>query len=91
MPFAIMRNVHEALRTSVNAMNAMVAAGPSKRDELRAEWAAFQRALAVHMVMEDEGMFPLLNEMFDNVCTSAHLDDEHTKGTGAVLSCCCVG
>src|SRR5262245_65280224 len=61
MPFAIMRNAHEALRASIRLQEQSLAAGDTAA--FREEWQRFQRALAVHMAMEDDSMFELLDSV----------------------------
>jgi hypothetical protein len=77
MPFAIMRNAHEALRASIRLQEQKLEAGdvPGLRDE----WQTFQRAVAVHMAMEDESMFELLDGVSGGAITSANLPEEHVK------------
>jgi hypothetical protein len=41
------------------------------------EWKHFLRALKVHTVMEEKGMFPLFNEMCEGAPTKHGLDNEH--------------
>jgi hypothetical protein len=59
MPFAIMRNAHEALRASIHLQGEQLDAGDAAA--FREEWRTFQRALTVHMAMEDGAMFELLD------------------------------
>ena len=59
MPFAIMRNAHEALRASIRLQDQKLDAGDVAA--FAGEWRTFQRALAVHMAMEDDFMFGLLD------------------------------
>lgn len=76
-PFAIMRNVHEALRASIAVQRKLLDA-----DDLpaySAEWSDFSRALAVHMAMEDDAMFPLLEGVALGAMTAAGLPDEHLE------------
>lgn len=80
MPFAVMRNAHEALRASIALQQAHLEAGDSAAFE--SEWRRFRRALAVHMAMEDHAMFELLDGVGDGAVTAAglpaeHLDDMH--------------
>ncbi|RYH23699.1 hemerythrin domain-containing protein [archaeon] len=42
-------------------------------------WKEYQRAVQVHMDMEEIDFFPLLNHMFDGVVNNAGLSDLHTS------------
>ena len=75
MPFAIMRNAHEALRASIRLQEAALEAGD--RTAFGEEWLRLQRGLAVHMAMEDRGMFALLDAVGDGACSAAGLPAEH--------------
>jgi Hemerythrin HHE cation binding domain len=77
MPFAIMRNAHEALRASIRLQEQRLEAGDAAG--FREEWQAFQRALAVHMAMEDDFMFDLLDRAGAGAITSAKLPEEHVE------------
>jgi hypothetical protein len=77
MPFAIMRNTHEALRASIRLQQGYLDAGD--RPAFVLEWRDFQRALAVHMAMEDESMFALLDEVGGGAITAAALPAEHAE------------
>jgi len=77
MPFAIMRNAHEALRASIRLQEQKLAAGDGSG--FREEWQSFQRALAVHMAMEDDSMFDLLDGVGAGAITSANLPAEHVE------------
>ncbi len=77
MPFAIMRNSHEALRSSIRVQEQHLEAGDTAG--FREEWQRFQRALAVHMAMEDDSMFGLLDEVGGGAISSAHLPAEHVE------------
>ncbi len=77
MPFAIMRNAHEALRASIDLQAKNLDAGDTAA--FRAQWQTFQRALAVHMAMEDDAMFALLDEVGAGAVTSAQLPTEHAE------------
>jgi len=79
MPFAIMRNAHEALRASIRLQEEYLDAGDAAA--FREEWGTFQRALAVHMVMEDDAMFDLLDSVGAGAITSAKLPAEHEEDT----------
>ena len=41
-------------------------------------WRHYQRALSVHMQLEDKGLFPLLDSVGNSAVTEARLGDEHT-------------
>jgi len=77
MPFAIMRNAHEALRASIRLQEQKLEAGDIAG--FRDEWQTFQRAVAVHMAMEDDSMFELLDGVSGGAITSANLPEEHVK------------
>lgn len=77
MPFAIMRNSHEALRASIRLQEERLAAG--NHQGFRDEWTTFRRALAVHMAMEDDSMFALLDEAGDGAISAAGLPAEHEQ------------
>ena len=77
MSFAILRNTHEAFRTSIRLQQQALKL--NEETSLRAEWQAFRRALAVHVAMEDHTMFALLDEVGAGAITAAHLPDEHVE------------
>lgn len=77
MPFAIMRNSHEALRASISLQEQKLLAGDLSA--FAAEWESFQRALSVHMAMEDRFMFALLDEVSSGAITAAKLPAEHVE------------
>lgn len=79
MPFAIMRNAHEALRASIRLQEAALEAGDT--EAFADEWLRLRRGLAVHMAMEDRGMFALLDSVGDGACSAAGLPAEHTDDT----------
>ncbi len=41
-------------------------------------WSQFQRALSVHMQLEENGLFPLLDSVGNSAVSEAGLRDEHT-------------
>ncbi len=75
MPFAIMRNAHEALRASISVLSAALVC--ADRPGFGGEWLRLQRALAVHMAMEDQALFPLLDAASGGAITAAGLTGEH--------------
>jgi hypothetical protein len=75
MSFAILRNTHEAFRTSIRLQNEALRLGDTA--SFAAEWLAFKRVLAVHVAMEDHTMFALLDEVGAGAITGAGLPDEH--------------
>lgn len=79
MPFAIMRNVHEALRASIQLQQQALDA--ENEIAFRDEWATFHRALRLHMAMEDEAMFGLLDEVGIGAISTAGLSAEHEEDT----------
>ncbi|HTT10960.1 MAG TPA: hemerythrin domain-containing protein [Burkholderiaceae bacterium] len=77
MPFAIMRNAHEALRASIRIQEQRLEAGDLAG--FREEWQTFQRALAIHMAMEDNSMFALLDGISAGAISAAKLPEEHRE------------
>jgi hypothetical protein len=77
MSFAILRNTHEAFRTSIRLQHEALRLGDTP--SFAAEWLAFKRALAVHVAMEDHTMFALLDEVGAGAITAAGLPDEHVE------------
>lgn len=75
MPFAIMRNAHEALRASIALQQGALDAG--NIDAFQGEWRTFIRALTVHMAMEDDSVFGLLDEVGAGAITAAKIPQEH--------------
>ena len=84
MPFAIMRNAHEALRASIRIQEQRLEAGDLAA--LRDEWQTFQRALAVHMAMEDNSMFTLLDGISAGAISAAQLPQEHSEDMRLALA-----
>jgi hypothetical protein len=91
MPFAIMRNTHEALRASIRLQEA--ALETRDRTAFADEWRRLQRGLAVHMAMEDRDMFALLDAVSEGACAAAGLPAEHTddKRLGAAVEAALAG
>jgi hypothetical protein len=79
MPFAIMRNSHEALRASIHQQEQMLEAGDVPA--FTREWRDFQRAVTVHMAMEENSMFGLLDEVSSGAIRAAKLPAEHVEDT----------
>jgi hypothetical protein len=79
MPFAVMRNSHEALRASIQQQEKMLEVGDVPA--FTREWRDFQRALFVHMAMEDNSMFGLLDEVSSGAISAAKLPSEHVEDT----------
>ena len=77
MSFAILRNTHEAFRTSIRLQQQALRLNDAT--SFRTEWQAFKRAHAVHVAMEDHTMFALLDEVGANAITAAGLPDEHVE------------
>lgn len=73
---AIMRNGHEVLRGDLKLLQA--SADEGNLGEFASRWAAFLRFLKVHMAMEDNGMFGLLDQTFDDAIKKSTLSSEHT-------------
>jgi hypothetical protein len=77
MPFAIMRNAHEAFRASILLQEQKLDAGDDAG--FREEWQTFQRAIVIHMAMEDDAVFALLDEVGGGAITAAKLPAEHLE------------
>jgi hypothetical protein len=77
MPFAVMRNAHEAMRASIRLQEESLDAGDL--EGFRGEWGRYRKALAVHMAMEDKAMFDLLDEVGDGAIAQAGLREEHVE------------
>lgn len=77
MPFAVMRNAHEAMRASIGLQGQRLQAGDL--DGFGREWETFRRALSVHMAMEDRFMFELLDDVGAGAITTARLPEEHVE------------
>jgi len=75
MPFAIMRKAHEALRASIRLQEQKLDAGDVAA--FGEEWRTFKRALAVHMAMEDDSMFGLLDSVGAGAISAAKVPEEH--------------
>lgn len=72
-----MRNAHEAFRMAMKEMEE--ALENSDSTTFIKLWKEYQRAVQVHMDMEEIDFFPLLNHMFDGVAGNAGLSDLHTS------------
>jgi iron-sulfur cluster repair protein YtfE (RIC family) len=77
MPFAVMRSAHEALRASIHLQGQKLDAGDLAA--FRDEWQTFKRALAVHMAMEDNFMFALLDGVGGGAISTARVPEEHVE------------
>lgn len=77
MAFAILRNTHEVLRSSISLMNDLIEKGAL--EEFRQEFADFRRCRRTHAAMEDGAVFPLLDELSDGAITEAGLAREHEE------------
>eukprot|EP01031_Cornospumella_fuschlensis_P028639 gene28639-34576_t len=76
MAFAVMRNAHEAFRGAMKEMDdALVNAD---LDSFAKLWRDFQRAVQVHLNMEEFDLFPLLEQISGGAVSSAGLHDLHT-------------
>ena len=75
MPFAIMRNAHEALRAGIRLQGRALEG--ADLGTFADEWKRLQRGLAVHMAMEDQAMFALLDEAGGGAISAAGLPGEH--------------
>lgn len=76
MSFAILRNTHEVFRSSISLMRGMLEKG--SLDEFRQEWLKYQRCRKTHLAMEDDAVFPLLDEISGGALSDAGLAHEHT-------------
>lgn len=76
-PFAVSRNSHEAIRGALKDVQSAVAAGDLT--VAKQEWEDFQRALKTHMAMEDNGIFPVMDAVFEDAITKAGFRGEHSK------------
>mmetsp|Transcript_31766 Transcript_31766/g.49706 ORF Transcript_31766/g.49706 Transcript_31766/m.49706 type:complete len:536 (-) Transcript_31766:350-1957(-) len=74
-PFAVMRLTHEAIRAGIIQINAFAEYG--KFEEALKQYDTLREAIQVHATHAELGLFPLLDRLFDNVCTKANLKDEH--------------
>jgi hypothetical protein len=84
MPFAIMRNAHEALRASIRLQGEALESGDTRA--FADEWRRLRRGLAVHMAMEDDAMFALLDEASGGAISAAGLPAEHNEDTRLAAS-----
>ncbi|MBS0447368.1 MAG: hemerythrin domain-containing protein [Proteobacteria bacterium] len=76
MSFAVLRNTHEAFRTSIRLQEqALVLDDPIS---FRTEWQGFRRALAVHVAME-EAMFDVLDEVGNGALQASRTGAEHDE------------
>jgi hypothetical protein len=69
----------EVVRNDLKALEAAAASGDLAT--FQAAWESFHRFLKVHMAMEDNAMFALLDSRFDGAATKAGLYEEHTRDT----------
>lgn len=76
MSFAILRNTHEVFRSSISLMSGMLEKGAL--DEFRQEWRNYQRCRKTHLAMEDNAVFPLLDEVGGGAISEAGLAQEHS-------------
>eukprot|EP01031_Cornospumella_fuschlensis_P036310 gene36311-44048_t len=72
-----MRNGHEAFRVAMKEMEEAI--DSSDAQAFIRLWKEYQRAVQVHMDMEEIDFFPLLNHMFDGVAGKEGLSDLHTS------------
>jgi hypothetical protein len=77
MAFAILRNTHEVLRSSISLMDELVDKGAM--DDLRKEFGNFRRCRSTHAAMEDGAVFELLDEVSGGAITEAGLALEHEE------------
>lgn len=77
MPFAIMRNAHEAMRASIRLQEKKLEA--EDLEGFRDEWERYCKALEVHMYMEDQAMFSLLDDVSEGAISKAGLPEEHVN------------
>jgi hypothetical protein len=77
MSFAILRNTHEVFRKSITLMSESLDKGAL--EDFRQEWRNYQRFRKTHLAMEDDAMFPLLDEVGNGAITEAGLAREHVE------------
>jgi hemerythrin-like domain-containing protein len=77
MPFAIMRNAHEAIRASIRLQEEALES--ADLEAFREQWRAYVRARTVHAAMEDDAMFDLLDRVSAGAVTAAGLAVEHDR------------
>jgi hypothetical protein len=81
MVFAVMRNTHEAFRMAMKEMNESL----SDKAQFESKWNPFKQALKVHMALEENTMFPILNASNSNVTTPLSVEhDDDAKQISAV-------
>ncbi len=88
MSFAVLRNLHEAMRASIAECWRLLVAG--QLDAFRSEFAPFSRVLRSHTAVEDDAVFPFLDALSGGQITSEHLQDEHPAGCNWLCMCVCV-
>ncbi len=77
MSFAILRNTHEVLRSSIALMSELLENG--SLDEFRQELGDFRRCRNTHLAMEEDAIFVLLDKVGDGAITEAGLSQEHIQ------------
>ncbi len=77
MAFAILRNTHEVLRSSITLMSELLEKGAL--DEFRQEFASFRRCRNTHLAMEEDAIFELLDKVGNGAITEAGLSQEHVQ------------
>lgn len=75
--FAIMRNAHESFRNALKDIKTLYLQGDGSLDAFKAAYSEICRAIGVHMVMEDEFVFPLLASVGDDKTLADHFKEEH--------------
>lgn len=73
IPFAILRNAHEGLRSGIKDLAELVSNPPF----FVTAWRNFKRAHAVHALMEDANVFKLLDSVSDGQVTKEKIPEEH--------------
>lgn len=76
--FAILRNSHESMRSAINDMTTSLQSDEdlAKFSDL---WKAYRASLAVHLMMEEEGMEPFMDRLFDGVSSKSVIPELHKK------------
>lgn len=76
--FAIMRNAHEALRKNLFEQ-LMPLLQNADKDGFQKEWTSFFKAMNYHAMMEDEYVFPMLDEFSGGKIANEMIPLEHVR------------
>lgn len=77
-PFAFMRLTHEAIRDGVARCQTLAAQLPGSAAELRDVYDQTRTCIEIHASLEERGLFPLLDRLFDQAAERAGFREEHT-------------